>query len=49
MDFIIGLLASKGYNTILTIIYRLSKERYFILLKIKDEDRNIGATAKATA
>ena len=49
MDFITSLLTSKGYNTILTIIYRLSKECYFIPFKIKDKDHNIGATIEATA
>jgi hypothetical protein len=38
MDFIIGLpLLIKGFNTILTIIDRLFKERYYIPCTTKDE------------
>jgi hypothetical protein len=43
MNFIIGLpLLIKGFNTILTIINKLSKERYYIPYTVKDE----GTSAK---
>jgi hypothetical protein len=46
MDFIIGLLLFiKGFNTILIIIDRLFKERYYILYTAKEE----GTSAKETA
>jgi len=46
MNFIIDLLDSYNYNVILTVIYRLLKERHYISCIIDDEDITVEKTAE---
>ncbi len=46
MNFIIDLSDSSKYNAILTIIYRLSKERHYISCITDDEDITVKKTAE---
>ncbi len=46
MNFIINLFNSYNYNTILTVICRLSKERHYISCIIDDEDITVEKTAE---
>ncbi len=46
MNFIINLSDSYNYNTILTVICRLSKERHYISCIIDDEDITVERTAE---
>ncbi len=46
MNFIISLSDSYNYNVILTIIYKLLKERHYISCIIDDEDITVEKTAE---
>ncbi len=46
MDFVIDLPESEGYNAILIVIDRLSKERYYIPYSTKENGTDIEATAQ---
>jgi len=45
MNFVIDLPQSEGYNAILIVIDRLSKEYYYIPYSTKENDTDIEATA----
>jgi len=46
MDFVIDLPESEGYNAILIVINRLSKERYYIPCSTKENGTGTEATAR---
>jgi len=46
MNFIINLFDSYDYNTILTVICKLLKERHYISCIINDEDITVEKTAE---